>query len=98
MKDTDYTYKLMVRLYQLLDRGQHYHDAVFLNRDFPWLLKVTQLYDRFSKEALTLRYAIAPAVHHECHLGPASREISERIFDWVMADQKGKKDDTETIS
>lgn len=28
MKDTDYTYKLMVRLYQLLDRGQRYHDAV----------------------------------------------------------------------
>ena len=97
MKDSDYTYKLMVRLYQLLDRGQRYHDAIFLNRDFPWLLKVTQLYDHFSKEALTLRYAIAPAVHHERHLGPASREISERIFDWVMADQKGKKDDAQTI-
>lgn len=97
MKDTDYTYKLMVRLYQLLDRGQRYHDAVFLSRDFPWLLKVTQLYDHFSKEAFTLRYAIAPAVRHECHLEPASREISERIFDWVMADQKAKKDDAQTI-
>lgn len=91
MTDTDYTYKLMVRLYQLLDRGQRYHDAVFLNQDFPRLLKATQLYDHFSNEALTLRYAIAPAVRHECHLGPASREISERIFDWVMADQKGER-------
>lgn len=97
MKDTDYTYKLMVRLYQLLDRGQRYHDAVFLSQDFPWLLKVTQLYDHFSKEALTLRYTIAPAVHHKYHFEPASREISERIFDWVMADQKGKKDDAQTL-
>ena len=98
MKDTDYTYKLMVRVYQLLDRGRRYHDATFLNRDFPRLLKATQLYDSFSKEALTFHYAIAPTVHHEFHLVPASREISERIFDWVMADQKRKKDDTKAFN
>ena len=41
---TSYEYKLLVRLYQLLERGKRLKDKEFILTVWPKLLSVTQLY------------------------------------------------------
>ena len=48
---TSYEYKLLVRLYQLLERGKRLKDKEFILTVWPKLLSVTQLYIQYAKDA-----------------------------------------------
>ena len=47
---TSYEYKLLVRLYQLLERGKRLKDKEFILTVWPKLLSVTQLYIQNEKD------------------------------------------------
>lgn len=50
---TSYEYKLLVRLYQLLERGKRLTDKEFVLTVWAKLLSVTQLYIQYAKDAFT---------------------------------------------
>lgn len=85
---TTYSYRLMVRLWQLLERsgdlGPEYQRE-FFSDIFPKLLSATELYDKLEKEANFARSAASCVLRKDWKFTTADRTVSEAIFDMVMA-------------
>lgn len=88
MDNKNYTYWLMVRLWQLVERSgdlgadfqQHFFSDIY-----PKLLSVTQLYDAWSKAAYQPRSASSCVLRKGWKFSVAERTVSETIFNMVMA-------------
>ena len=85
---TSYSYQLMVRLWQLMERsgdlGPEYQQK-FFSDIFPKLLSVTELYDKLAKEGYFARSAASCVLRKDWKFTTADRAVSEAIFDMVMA-------------
>lgn len=85
---TNYSYLLMVRLWQLMERsrdlGSEYQQK-FFSDIFPKLLFVTELYDKLAKEGNFARSASSCVLRKDWKFTTADRAVSEAIFDMVMA-------------
>lgn len=83
---TSYEYKLMVRLYQLLERGKRLHASEFLYTVWPKLLSVTQFYTQYAKDAFSYSGMSECVFCGKRNFGLPLRFTSETIFDMCMLD------------
>lgn len=85
---TSYSYQLMVRLWQLMERSRDLgseYQRKFFSDIFPKLLSVTELYDKLAKEGNFARSAASCVLRKDWKFTKADRAVSEAIFDMVMA-------------
>lgn len=84
---TSYEYKLLVRLYQLLERGKRLKDKEFILTVWPKLLSVTQLYIQYAKDAFTFSGMSGCVFSGNRNFGLPLRFTNETIFDMCMLDE-----------
>lgn len=85
---TNYSYRLMVRLWQLMERSRDLgpeYQREFFSDIFPKLLSVTELYDKLAKEGNFARSAASCVLRKDWKFTTADRTVSEAIFDMAMA-------------
>lgn len=85
---TSYEYKLLVRLYQLLERGKRLKDKEFILTVWPKLLSVTQLYIQYAKDAFTFSGMSECVFFRNRNFGLPLRFTNETIFDMCMLDEE----------
>lgn len=85
---TSYEYKLLVRLYQLLERGKRLKDKEFILTVWPKLLSVTQLYIQYAKDAFTFSGMSECVFVRNRNFGLPLRLTNETIFDMCMLDER----------
>ncbi len=83
-----YEWGLMVRLYQLFERGQRLTDREFILLDYPRLMAATKLYIERKEELLTpVGCTSVIPLRGSYRFGKAHRKTSETIFDMCLLDE-----------
>ena len=82
-----YEWSLMVRLYQLFERGQRLTDREFILLDYPRLMAATKLYIERKEELLKPAgcTSVIP-LRGSYRFGKAHKKTSETIFDMCLLD------------
>ena len=87
-----YEWNLMVRLYQLFERGKRLTDREFILFDYPRLMAATKFYIEYKRQlSFGTGCTFVIPFRRSYNFGKALRKTNETIFDMCMLDgRRGK--------